>query len=187
MLFGDNHDMDRIFTQVGESPELLEMALAYLLVAPRIPQIYYGTEIQMQNSAKPGDHGLIRTDFPGGWEGSPKNAFTGEGLSESQIKTQEILKTLLNFRKDCEAIQRGKTLHFAPENGVYVLTRILGDQKVVLILNKNDESVKLNLARFSELGLQGKTVKDIIRGDSFKWDDTIELNHKGAYILTTSF
>jgi glycosidase len=187
MLFGDNHDMDRIFTQVGESPELLEMALAYMLVAPRIPQIYYGTEIQMQNSSKPGDHGLIRTDFPGGWEGSPQNAFTGEGLSESQIKTRETLKKLLNFRKESEAIQRGRTLHFAPENGVYVLTRILGDQKVVLILNKNDESVKLNLSRFSELGLQGKTVKDISRGDSFIWDNAIELNHKGAYILTTSF
>ena len=53
LLFGDNHDMDRLFTQVGESPELLEMALAYIAVAPRIPQLYYGTEIEMQNSAKP--------------------------------------------------------------------------------------------------------------------------------------
>ena len=30
--------------------------------------MYYGTEILMDDFAKPGDHGLIRTDFPGGWE-----------------------------------------------------------------------------------------------------------------------
>ena len=32
----------------------------------RITQFYYGTEILMNDSAKPGDHGLIRSDFPGG-------------------------------------------------------------------------------------------------------------------------
>ncbi len=80
MLFGDNHDMDRIYTQLQKDETLTRMALAFILMAPRIPQVYYGTEILMDNSNKPGDHGLIRTDFPGGWEGDKVNAFTGKGL-----------------------------------------------------------------------------------------------------------
>ena len=53
MAFLDNHDMDRAFTQYKENPKLLEMALATLLVLPRVPQIYYGTEILMENTATP--------------------------------------------------------------------------------------------------------------------------------------
>jgi glycosidase len=185
LLFGDNHDMDRLFTQVGESPELLEMAIAYIAVAPRIPQFYYGTEIQMQNSAKPGDHGLIRTDFPGGWAGSIQNGFTGEGLTDQQRKTQQTLKTLLNFRKENSALHNGSTLHFAPENGTYLLARRSDNQTVLLILNKNEQPVTLDLTRFSELNLEGKTVTDIISGAQFSWNNVLTLNRKGAYVLTS--
>lgn len=68
MVFPDNHDMSRIFTQLkGDIPNT-KIALSYILTMPRIPQIYYGTEILMNDFQKPGDHGLIRTDFPGGWQ-----------------------------------------------------------------------------------------------------------------------
>ena len=66
---------------------------------PRIPQIYYGTEILMQDFENPGDHGLIRTDFPGGWADDKVNAFSGYGLNEDQKEMQQYLKTILNFRK----------------------------------------------------------------------------------------
>ena len=82
MIFPDNHDMSRIYTQLKEDIPNTKMALAYQLVLPRIPQIYYGTEILMDDTAKPGDHGLIRTEFPGGWSDSEVNAFTGEGLTK---------------------------------------------------------------------------------------------------------
>jgi len=63
MIFADNHDMDRIFTQLQEDIDKTKMALGLMLTLPRTPQIYYGTEILMENSEKLGDHGLIRTDF----------------------------------------------------------------------------------------------------------------------------
>ncbi|MCL4161484.1 UNVERIFIED_CONTAM: hypothetical protein GTU68_050163, partial [Idotea baltica] len=75
MIFPDNHDMSRIFTQLHGNIINTKMALSYLLTLPRIPQIYYGTEILMHDFDKPGDHGLIRTDFPGGWVGDKVNAF----------------------------------------------------------------------------------------------------------------
>ena len=67
LIFNDNHDMSRIYTQMNEDLVKTKMAISLMLILPRIPQILYGTEILMQDTAKPGDHGLIRTDFPGGW------------------------------------------------------------------------------------------------------------------------
>lgn len=184
MLFPDNHDMSRIFTQLKGDVTNTKMALSYLLTLPRIPQIYYGTEILMNDFEKPGDHGLIRTDFPGGWEGDPVNAFTGQGLTEAQKDMQLYLKKLLNYRKSSKAIHEGKTIHFAPENGVYVLFRILKDETVVHILNKNEDPVHLDLNRFEEVGLKGKVLRNVISDESFIWNDKLILDKKGSVILT---
>lgn len=185
MLFPDNHDMDRIFTQLKENVVNTKMALGYMLALPRIPQLYYGTEILMQNSAKPGDHGLIRTDFPGGWMNDKVNGFTGEGLTAEQSEMQSFLKKLLNYRKNSEAIHSGKTIHFAPENGAYSLFRIKDDETVVVILNKNEAPISLDLNRFEEIGLQGIKVKNILNGETFIFGNTLEIGSKGVLMLTT--
>ncbi|AUP80720.1 glycoside hydrolase family 13 protein [Flavivirga eckloniae] len=185
MLFLDNHDMSRVFTQLKGDIVNTKMALSYVLTLPRIPQIYYGTEVLMNDFEKPGDHGLIRTDFPGGWEGDTTNAFTGAGLTEVQKEVQSYLKTLLNFRKSCKAIQEGKTVHFSPENGVYVLFRILGDETVVHIINKNEKPIELDLNRFEEMNLKGKVLKDVISGKAVVWLDSLKLETKGSIILVT--
>ncbi len=186
MIFPDNHDMDRIYTQLNEDPVLTKMAMAYLLVLPRIPQLYYGTEILMENTAKPGDHGLIRTDFPGGWEGDQVNAFTEEGLGKEQKQMQHYLRTLLQFRKNSKAIHEGKTIHFSPQNDVYVLFRVLNEEVVVLILNKNAEPVELDLNRFKEMTLEDRKLTSLFTGKSIIWKDSITLSEKGAMILTTN-
>ena len=185
LIFPDNHDMSRIFTQLGEDITKTKMALSLILALPRIPQIYYGTEILMNDTAKPGDHGLIRSDYPGGWENDAVNAFTGEGLTDAQKDMQSYLKKLLNYRKTSKAIHEGKTIHFAPEHGVYVLFRILGDETVVHILNNNNDPIDLDLSRFEEVGLNEKTLKDIITGETFVWGDSLKLNKKGSLVLTT--
>jgi glycosidase len=185
MIFPDNHDMDRIFTQLKENVVNTKMALGYLLTLPRIPQLYYGTEILMQNSAKPDDHGLIRTDFPGGWNGDKANAFTGEGLTFDQAEMQSFLKKVLNYRKNSEAIHSGKTTHFAPENGVYLLFRIKEDEIVTVILNKNEKPISLNLNRFEEVGLKGKQVINMITGEAFIFENTLEIGSKGVLLFTT--
>ncbi len=185
VAFLDNHDMDRVYTQLNENLVDTQMALSYLLVLPRIPQLYYGTEILMQNSKKPGDHGLIRTDFPGGWEGDAVNAFTGENLSMDQKSMQSFLKSLLNYRKDSEAIHKGKTIHFAPSNGVYLLSRMYENETVTLIINKNKDPYTLDLTPYAELGLQGKTLRNVLTNTTHVWKDNIDLSSRGATLLTT--
>ena len=185
LIFPDNHDMDRIHTQTGEDRVLTQMALASVLILPRIPQVYYGTEILMENSAKPGDHGLIRTDFPGGWEGDSVDAFSGEGLRDDQREMQDFSKALLQFRKSSKAIHSGKTTHFAPKDGIYVLFRSMNEETVVMIINKNQEPITLDLDRFNEMNLQGETLINVVTGGDVSWNDKLELNSRGVLILAT--
>jgi len=185
MIFPDNHDMSRIYTQLNEDITKTKMALGYMLALPRISQIYYGTEILLSDAAKPGDHGLIRTDFPGGWKKDKVNAFTGKGLSSDQKEMQSFLKKVLNYRKNSEAIHSGKTIHFAPEKGVYVLFRVLDDEVVAFILNKNKKAFTLDLNRFKEIGLTGKEVRNIISNDKFVWEDSLKIDEKGIIMLTS--
>ena len=135
MIFPDNHDMSRIYTQLKENATNTKMALSTYFMLPRIPQMYYGTEILMDDTANPGDHGLIRTDFPGGWKGDEINAFTGNGLSDVQKDMQSFVRKILNYRKTSRAIHDGKTIHFAPFMGTYFLFRIKADETVVHIIN----------------------------------------------------
>lgn len=97
VVFPDNHDMSRFFMQVGEDVDLLKMGVAFFLTTRGIPQIYYGTEVLLTH---PGwEHGDIRSDYPGGWEGDAANAFTGEGLTAEQKDMQAYVKTIQNWRK----------------------------------------------------------------------------------------
>lgn len=99
---------------------------------------------------------------------------------------QTFLKTVLNYRKNSKAIHDGKTIHFAPDNNIYVLFRSLGDETVAHIMNKNDTTVELDLSKFKELGLEGKTVKNLISGEQFLWHNgMLTLKDRGSVILTT--
>ena len=185
MIFLDNHDERRVFTALNEDTTNTKMGLSYMLMLPRIPQIYYGTEILMDDTANPGDHGLIRTDFPGGFKNDKTNAFTGEGLSAEKREMQNFVSKVLNYRKESEAIHEGKTIHFAPFMGTYFLFRIKDDETVVHIINKNEQPITIDLKRYKEVELAGKKLKDIVTGEEFVWGNEIELTEKGSIILTT--
>jgi len=182
VTFPDNHDMSRIFTQLGEDYGLFQMAMAYVLTTRGVPQIYYGTEILMVNPGTDA-HGIIRSDFPGGWEGDRKNAITGKGLSKEQRQAQEYTRALLKWRREQEAIHSGKITHFRPENGTYVYFRHTGEDGVMVILNKNSDSTSLELDRFRER-LQGfKHARDVISGATMPLNREITLPARSALVL----
>jgi neopullulanase len=166
LIFGDNHDMDRLFTQVKSDAALHKMALTWLLTSRGIPQVYYGTEVLIQNNAKPGDHGLIRTDFPGGWQGDAVNAFTGQGLSEDQKDVQDFTRKMLNWRKHKKVIHSGNTRHFAPDNGVYVYFRYDGKDTVMAIMNKNVKEIHPDIKWLEEMLKNKKQAVDVLSGRS---------------------
>lgn len=183
MVFGDNHDMNRLFTFLNKDVELMQMALGYLLTIRGIPQLYYGTELLLENSSKPGDHGLIRSDFPGGWAGDSINGFTGVGLSKDQKTVQNFLKKILNWRKENPVIHSGNTLHFGPEKGVYVYFRYNQEKTIMVILNKNNSTVQINRSRFDEILKDKNEYVDITSGETNKLGTTISVPKKSILIL----
>jgi len=182
VIFPDNHDMDRIFTQLEEDYDLWRMAMAYFATMRGVPQIYYGTEILM-DSTDDSSHGNIRSDFPGGWAGDPKNAFTGEGMGERELEAQAFLRTLLNWRRDAAVVHRGKTMHFVPENRTYVYFRYDDEDSVMVVINKNTGAVALELERFAER-LQGYgEARDVLTGEAFRLDSAMPMPGRSVRVL----
>ena len=163
MVFAENHDMDRLATQLEGDVPSIKMALTYLATVRGIPQFYYGSEVLLDNDGAPGDHGVIRADMPGGWAGDRSNAFTGAGLSPQQREVQQHLRQLLNWRKRHPVIAEGKTLHFAPRDGVYVYGRYddNGGERVAVVFNKNEGQITLPPARYAELFATATTAESI--------------------------
>jgi neopullulanase len=160
VTFADNHDGDRIFSKLNENLNSLKMAMTFLLTTRGVPQIYYGTEILMTGRDNRG-HGAIRKDFPGGWPGDMRNAFTAEGRTKKENEAFNHIRTLLQWRKENEVIHSGKLKHFIPENNVYVYFRYNNDKTVMVILNNNEKSQHLENKRFLEITVNYSTGKNV--------------------------
>jgi glycosidase len=184
VLFEGNHDMSRTFSVVNDDPALWRMAMAFTLTAPRIPQLYYGTEILMPSTVKGRDDPSYRHDMPGGWAGDAVNAFTGAGLSAQQREAQAWLRKLLNWRKTAGAIHHGRMMHYGPEENTYVYFRYDGSSKVMVAFNKNPLPVSLATARFREMLAGARSGTDVLSGQSFALDAaTLTLPARSALVL----
>ena len=170
VIFPDNHDMNRFYTQVNENFRLFKMGIAYILTMRGIPQIFYGTEILMTNPGGKHD-GVIRSDFSGGWPEDSVNVFENRGLTGKQSEAKEYVKKLVNWRKEKSSLHNGKLIHYIPENGVYVYFRYNDDEKVMVAINKNRKQIKPDIDRFSEMLTGDETVRDVISGISYKVRD----------------
>ena len=183
LIMGDNHDMDRIFTQLNEDIELTKMALGYLLTTRGIPQIYYGTEVLMQNTGHHKVDGLIRSDLPGGWKEDTTNVFTEKGLTEAQKSTKAYLKQLLNWRKNNTVIANGKMLHFAPFDGMYVYFRYDNQKTVMVVMNKNEKSTTLDTKRFDEILKSKTSAKNILNNETQTLKNGLTISPKSTVIF----
>ncbi|MFM6949254.1 MAG: glycoside hydrolase family 13 protein [Aquirufa sp.] len=182
VVFGDNHDMSRFFTQVGNDIDLFKMGMSFVLTTRGIPQIYYGTELLFSNP-KSNEHGEIRADFYGGWKGDVKDAVSGKNLTSEEKNAQDFMRKLLNWRKSNDAIHHGKLLHFAPENGVYTYFRYSDKAKVMVVMNKNAKTASIDLKRFEEILPKGSKVKDILNDHTFTLGESLAIGAKTALIL----
>jgi glycosidase len=184
VIFPDNHDMDRFYTQVNNDADLLKMGLVYFATMRGIPQFYYGTEIGMKNDL-PG-HGQIRSDFPGGWTGDAVDGFSGRGLSSIEKDIKEFTRKLLNWRKSKPVIHRGNLIQFAPENGVYTFFRYNDEETIMVLFNKNDEMVEHKLSKYEEMLGDFTHAANIMGDTTVRLDGKLNLSGKKAYIFSLS-
>ncbi len=183
LVFAGNHDTNRINEIYNNDINKYKLAMTLIFTSRGIPQIYYGDEIGMLGNKEKNGDGDIRKDFPGGWQADSSNAFTEKGRTEKQNEYFNFTKKVLNWRKNTEVIHTGKTMQFLPENNVYVYFRYSDTEKVMVVINNNQEAQELHLNRFTEM-IKGITSgKDIISDKEVSLENTLKVEGKLSMII----
>ena len=186
MAFVDNHDTDRFLGNTKDAPRL-KQALALLLTVRRIPQLYYGTEILM-NGTKEVTDGNVRQDFPGGFAGDERSAFSASGRTAEEQDMFQWLSRLLQWRRGNETIIRGYMTQFTPWKGVYVVARRWHRNTVITVINGSDKASTLEVARYAELldtngTATSRQAIDIPTGRSFDLSKDVTLAPREGLVL----
>ncbi len=164
LTFLDNHDMTRIYSQLGENQEKLRSATAFLLTMRGIPQLYYGTEILMKGVSNP--DGYVRFDFPGGWAGDKTDKFKASGRNDDENAMFNFTKTLAHYRHKTTALTTGKMTQFIPQDGIYTYFRYDEKNTIMVMMNTRDKAnEKIDITRFSERTNGFFKGKNIITGE----------------------
>ena len=184
LTFLDNHDTSRFYRSEADTKNLdrYKQALAFLLTTRGIPQIYYGTEILMAADKANGD-GLLRCDFPGGWQNDTHNYFDAANRTALQNEAFSYLKKLLQWRKGNEVIAKGKLKHFSPRQGVYAYERKHGDKSVVVFLNGTDREQTISLSAYQEI-LPRTSARNVLEGKEVEIGKELTLSHRGVCVLS---
>lgn len=183
LAFIDNHDVKRWLHK--HSSIELKQAVGLLLTMPRIPQIYYGTEILLAGDGKGDTDGNMRQDYS--WN---------ETLNAEQKKIKAYISKLLKWRINNKAVTEGEMMHFVPIDGkVYVYFRYLKDDKgnigkskvVMVVANFFEEETELQLSRFKEILSVYEKWKDVVddREVSLNPMTSITIKANGIMILET--
>ncbi|CCQ11716.1 Neopullulanase [Pseudoalteromonas luteoviolacea B = ATCC 29581] len=186
LVFGDNHDMSRLHTQLKQNVEHTKLAMTLLLTTRGIPQIYYGTEILLDNGDS-NDHGDIRIDFPGGFKHHVADAKTGQGLSAEQLAMQQYIKQLLSLRKRYPQLSGDWLLHFSPFDGIYAYARNIKhdatNKPILVLLNKSSKARTIDSERFNEVIGEQKEATDLLSGKKHDFERLV-VPAKSALVLS---
>ncbi|MEI6682548.1 MAG: glycoside hydrolase family 13 protein [Bacteroidota bacterium] len=182
VVFADNHDVNRYLDTQKNDIRKLKMAMAFILTTRGIPEIYYGTEILSTSGDYKGD-GTKRRDFPGGWPGDPRNAFTAQGRSVGENDMYNFLHTLLQWRKTKEVIHTGRFCHFIPQDGIYTYFRYNAKETLMVIMNNKEEAKTITTKRYDEFLKKHHSGTEIITGTSIKDLSQLTVPGKGVMII----
>lgn len=184
VIFLDNHDISRIYSTLGEKPENLKMAYAFLLTTRGIPQVYYGTELAFKAGPGSWGDGAKRAEMPGGWQGDARSVFTKEGRTAEENAMHEYVTKLTNWRKTSDAVKHGKLVHFVPDNNVYVYFRYTDRERVMVIMNMNDSEVTISREKHIEM-LRGFTFgMGVISGKNYDLTKDFSVPGKTTTVIT---
>jgi len=173
MPFIDNHDVDRGMYTANGDVEKFKIALTILFTTRGIPQIFYGTEIGINEG---GHHGRIRKPFPGGFTGDERNAFTEEGRTNTENEIFNHVKKLIELRKNYSALSSGNLLHFKPEDETYVFFKENKFHKMMIVINNNDEDFEVDLSRMKNEIDHSNAVLELLSNQYIEFTEQGNLN-----------
>ena len=131
--FLDNHDVNRIATQLSNTEDLKNV-YTMLFTIPGVPSIYYGSEFALSGEKRGGADGDD--------EVRPKLDLT-EFIGQS-CKLTEHIKKLAELRKNSKVLQYGRYREILVRNEQFVYIRELDDDYVMICLNCSDHPENLN-------------------------------------------
>lgn len=182
LAFIDNHDMSRWFHENNDTAKL-KQAIGILLMSPRIPQLYYGTEILLSGMGNHKGDGFYRQDFPGGWPDDTIDKTKRRGRSYKEQSVFSFTQKLLRWRKTSKAVTHGQMKHYIPRNGVYVFFRTDETEKVMIVVNSSRECI-LDLTYFEEDLRNYERGIDVITGNAISFiDNHLKLKRNEIIIL----
>lgn len=176
MTLFDNHDMARgIYIAEGDVPRLKQV-LTMLLTMRGIPQLLYGTEINMVGGES---HVELRADFPGGFPGHERDAFTAAGRTDEENAIFEYTRSLLHLRKKHKALTHGRTVHYPTPDyrtDIYVYLRIYNEDKILVVVNGHDEARIVQLEETRHWFSGPPTLEDAWTGEKIVLDESMTLS-----------
>jgi glycosidase len=122
--------------------------VAFTLAARGTPQLYYGDELGMSGGDDPDN----RQDFPGGWLDDSRSCFTPSGRTASEQRIYAWTRDWIRLRRQYPAVRRGEMIDLAFDDDSYTFARKLGDQVIVVGINRADRE-KTAAAPATYLGL----------------------------------
>ena len=129
----NNHDVERTTSVKGMTLEGAMLHTAFLLSVRGIPQLYYGDEIAMEGGGDPDN----RRDFPGGFPGDARDAFTRAGRTPAEQRMYEWTSNWIRMRRSKKALSHGRTIDLVYTDDLYVFARRAGDETVIVAINRS--------------------------------------------------
>ena len=150
------HDDGRFMSEKGATIEGLKLANAFVLTTRGVPQLYYGDELAMEG----GDEPTTRGDFPGGFPGDKRNAFTAAGRTKDEQELFEYIKRLTTLRRELYPLTIGDLVNLHVSEQQYAFARTTKHAAVVVVFNNDDKAAEIEFD-VTRTGLgDGWTLKD---------------------------
>lgn len=113
-----------------ESYKKVKLHLSYILTIPGVPIIYYGDEIGMTGAGDPDNRRKMRFD---------------NEITEWEKEMLADVKKIVKIRKEHPALRYGDFLTLLAEKDVYAFIRSDLNERILIMLNKGNQKVNLNL------------------------------------------
>ncbi len=134
------HDDGRFMSDGGATIDGLKLANAFVLTTRGVPQLYYGDEIAMTGA----DEANARADFPGGFPGDKRNAFTREGRSKEEQELIEYVRGAARLHRELEPLKRGTLINLYASGQQYAYARKDGFENVVMVMNNDSKPATID-------------------------------------------
>ena len=136
------HDMPRFMHEPNATTDGLKLAQTLIMTSRGTPLLYYGDELAMQGGGDLDN----RRDFPGGFPGDSRNAFTAQGRTAQENDVWNHLATLGRLRQELEPLRRGRTLDLHDGEQQMAYARLTNNQAVVVIFNNDAKSAEVQFS-----------------------------------------